>query len=188
MLAFLLVFIARGLFLENNITHYHANFALYINEQQEKFERPLFYEEVQSCSDENENNPRTRTHMHGNENHVAHVHDNGVTWGHFFANLGYGLTNNSITTDKGTFVDGENGKQLTFFLNRQPVESIANTVIQSEDVLLIDYGTEKNIDTKFSRITQNAGEYNIKPDPASCSGSDDLSAQDKFLKIIKFWK
>lgn len=185
--AFLLVFAARTIFLEDHTVHYHANFALYINEQQEKFESPLFYEEVQSCSSEDENNTKHRTHMHNNENHVVHVHDSAVTWGHFFANLSFGLTNKSITTDKDTFVDGENDKKLTFFLNGQPVESIANTVIKSKDVVLIYYGDEKNIDAKYNQILLDAGEHNTRPDPASCSGSG-LSTEDRFLKVIKFWE
>ncbi len=187
-LAFFIVFIARGIFLDDQTVHYHANFALYVNEKQETFDSSLFYEEVQSCSSENENDPKTRTHMHNNENHVVHVHDSAVTWGHFFANLGFGLSNNSITTDEGTFVDGQNGKKLTFFLNGQPVQSIANTVINSEDTLLVDYGAGKDIQSKFDKIPRDAHEHNTKPDPASCSGSDDLSTKDKFLKVIKFWE
>ncbi|HYF96829.1 MAG TPA: hypothetical protein VD947_02210 [Patescibacteria group bacterium] len=188
MAALLLVFLIRGIFLQDNTVHYHANFALYVNEEQDKFESPLFYEEVQSCSAENENDPKTRTHMHNNENDVAHVHDSAVTWGHFFANLGYGLTNDAITTDEGIFVNGQDGKKLTFYLNDQAVQSIANTVINNEDMLLVDYGTGKDIQAKFDKIPANAHEHNVKPDPASCSGSDELSAKDKLLKIIKFWE
>jgi hypothetical protein len=187
-IAFILVFAGRAIFLEDNTVHHHANFSLYINEKQEKFESPLFYEEVQSCSSEDHNNPKHRVHMHNNESDVVHVHADAVTWSHFFANLGYGLTNDSVTTNEGTFVDGENGKKLTFFLNRQPIQSIANTVIKSEDVLLVDYGTEKNIDSKFSQIPQNASEHNTQPDPASCSGSDALSAKDRLVKALRFWE
>lgn len=186
-IAFLLVFTARTVFLEDQTVHYHANFALYINEKQDKFGDPLFYDEVQSCSSEDLNNPKHRVHLHGNESHVVHTHDNGVTWGHFFANLGYGLTNDSITTKDGTFVDGRDGKKLTFFLNRQPVQSIANTVIKSEDTLLVDYGNENEIDAKFSRISQDSGQYNTRQDPASCSGNE-LSADDRMLRVLKFWE
>lgn len=185
--AFLLVFAARAVFLEDHTVHYHANFALYINEKQDKFENPFYYEEVLSCSGEEHNNPKLRAHMHDQTNHVAHVHEDGVTWGHFFANLGYGLTNDSITTKDGTFVDGEDGKKLTFFLNRQPIQSIANTAINSEDTLLIDYGNENEIDAKFSRVPQDSGQYNTKQDPASCSGGE-ISADDQMLKVLKFWE
>src|SRR3712207_6712479 len=92
--------------------HYHANFALYIDGQQYKFENFTFYEEVQSCVADFVDNPKARVHLHDNKPHVVHVHDNGVTWGHFFANLGYGLTDKSLSTRTETYVDGQNGTEI----------------------------------------------------------------------------
>ena len=40
---------ARYVTYKNTATHYHANFALYINGQPDKFDNFTFYEEVQSC-------------------------------------------------------------------------------------------------------------------------------------------
>jgi hypothetical protein len=174
-------------------THYHANFALYINGVKEEFANPLFYEEVQSCSVDNSNEPKARVHMHENKNHVIHVHDNAVTWGQFFANLGYGLTNDAITTDKGVFVDGEGGA-LTFVLNGQEVNVIANQVIQSEDVLLVDYQqtegepteTRSLVDAqeRYAAILKDAHEFNTKQDPATCAGSQTLSFSERLKKAI----
>src|SRR5687767_1251717 len=84
-------------------THYHANFAVYVNGQREEFDNFSFYEEVQACGGDEINNPRTRVHMHDKVNHVVHVHDNAATWGHFFANLGYGLGSNYLKTGDGIF-------------------------------------------------------------------------------------
>src|SRR3982751_3379808 len=50
--------------------HYHANFALYINGQQDKFEGPGFYEEVAACNVHNADDLASRAHMHANINHV----------------------------------------------------------------------------------------------------------------------
>ncbi|MBW3569419.1 hypothetical protein KY385_04790 [Candidatus Parcubacteria bacterium] len=184
-LGFLIFAGARASLQEDHGTHYHANFALYINGQQDKFDNFTFYEEVQSCSAEAQNNPRHRVHMHQPENHVVHVHADGVTWGHFFANLGYGLTNKAVTTDDGVFADGD-GKKLTFFLNRQPVTSIANKVIESGDSLLIDYGDGTGIDERYNQIPSDAHEYNTKPDPAACSGAETLTFSERLKRAFDF--
>lgn len=168
-------------------THYHANFALFINGEREEFKSFAFYEEVQSCVDPG-NNPRHRVHMHDRVNHVVHVHEPAVTWGHFFANIGFGLTNNSVKTDGGVFVDGINGKKLSFVLNGQPVQVIANEVINSEDVLLVDYGSGENLQDKYNQITQDANEYNRRNDPSSCSGPAEVGPWESLKRAIKFWQ
>jgi hypothetical protein len=174
----------RAALQKDHSTHHHANFAVYINGQKEDFNNFTFYEEVQSCSADGHENPKHRVHMHNNKNHLVHVHDGGATWGHFFANLGYGLTNNSVKTDAGIFVDGADGKELTFFLNRQPVESLANRVIESGDTLLIDYGDAAGIDTKYQQIPQDADEHNHKQDPSSCAGSGELTIKERVRRAF----
>lgn len=155
-----------------NDVHHHANFALYVNGERDPFDSFTFYEEVQSCTDDELNNPLTRVHMHDQISNVVHVHDGAVTWGHFLANLGYGLTDTVLETDEGVFIDGEDDKQLKFILNGEPVNSIANQVIGSEDKLLIDYGEadQQTLYERYDSIEHTAGEYNQKPDPSSCSG------------------
>ncbi len=155
--------------------HYHANFALYINGERDEFDDPTFYEEVQSCSAEG-SDPKTRVHMHDMVNHVIHVHEPGVTWGHFFANLSYALGNNLIKTDDGVFVDGEGGK-LTFILNGNEIGSVANRLIESGDMLLIDYGdsSKSELGERYDAIPKDAEEYNKKSDPSACSGPEELT-------------
>lgn len=158
---------------KSDTVHYHANFALYINGQQDEFDNFTFYEEVQGCEADAMNNPKARTHLHGEVASVIHVEDTAVTWGHFFANLGYGLTDNSIRNDEGVFVAGDSGSSLSFWLNGKEVSSVANRVIDSEDVLLVNYGPadEDTIHERFDAIPTDAGEYNGKSDPSSCAGT-----------------
>lgn len=165
--------------------HHHANFALYINGKKDEFKSSTFYEETQSCSAD-EIGPRSRVHLHNNKPEAVHVHDNGVTWGHLFANLGYSLGPSSLETDEGVFVDGANGNKLTFILNGQEVNSIANEVIVSEDALLISYGNEEPaaLQKRYESINKNAAEYNATSDPSSCSGSKPLTAGEKLRKSV----
>lgn len=182
------LFLVRYFMVKDDSVHYHANFALYVNGQQEKFESPLFYEEIAACSAYGHADPKHRVHMHDKNSGLVHVHADGVTWGHFFANLGFVLSKNLIETDNGIFVDDES-RELTFYLNGKEVDSVANTAIQSEDVLLIDYGNSSDdaIKSEYSNISRDAPEANTAKDPASCSGNE-LTVKDRTIRALKFWQ
>lgn len=172
---------------QSDTTHYHANFALFINGQRDEFKGFTFYEEVQACGSDEKNNPKGRAHMHDNVNHVVHVHEPGVTWGHFFANLGYTLGDKAIITDKGVFTDGADGNSLSFVLNDQPVTNIANRHIESEDVLLINYGRGdggQTLDGRYDTITKDAAQYNERNDPSSCSGAKKLTFTERLKQAV----
>jgi hypothetical protein len=106
-------------------------------------------------------------------------------WGHFFANLGYTLGDSLVKTDQGVFVDGQGGK-LTFMLNGKEVNGVANTLIKSEDVLLINYGNDDKatLEQRYDSIEKDAGEYNKRNDPSSCSGGKPLSFAEKLKHAI----
>ena len=176
---------ARFIAFEDTRIHYHGNFALYINGEKDKLESSTFYEETQSCSAD-EIGPKQRVHLHDQKAEVVHVHDEGVTWGHLFANLGYGLNNKSFQTDAGVFIDGQDGNKLTFMLNGQKVEGVANEIIRSEDVLLISYGKDDQatLQTRYDQIEKNAGEYNQTSDPSACSGSKPITFTEKLKHAI----
>lgn len=167
--------------------HYHANFALYVNGERDTFDNFTFYEEVQAC-EENGNSPKVRVHMHNNENHVVHVHDSAVTWGHFFANLGYGLTNQLLETDDRVLVDGETGRRLRFILNGEQRQSIANRTINDTDVLLVDYSadSDETLLARYATIPQDAQEYNHRHDPGNCAGAEGLSLWARLKRAVSF--
>src|SRR3712207_4717808 len=77
-------------------THYHANFAVYINGQRSDFKDAKNYEEVQICSQHGAS-PKSRVHMHNHENSVIHVHSQAVTWADFFTNLGWSIGQDFIS-------------------------------------------------------------------------------------------
>lgn len=175
----------RVLSYQDTRIHYHGNFALFVNGQREEFSSSTFYEETQACSAD-EIGPKSRVHLHNQKGHIVHVHDEGSTWGHLFANLGYGLNGKSVQTDEGVFVEGENGNELTFLLNGQEVENPSNEVIRSEDVLLINYGkdTEQVLQQRYDQIAKDAAEYNTKSDPSACAGSQPITFTDKLKAAI----
>lgn len=182
----LAVFVLRFALIKSDHTHYHANFVLFVNGVQDKFDNFTFYEEVATCSADMQSDPKHRAHMHNLTPHVIHVHSDGVTWGHFFANLGYGLSNKALTTDDSVFVDDASGKKLTFWLNSQQVGTIANTLIKSGDALLINYGTEDEttIGQRITGMPKDAHDYNTRQDPASCAGAEELDFTARLKRAI----
>ena len=175
----------RFVTLKNNEVHYHANFALFINGERYTFDRFSYYEEVQLCGGPQVSNPKTRTHMHDRNNHIVHVHDNAVTWGDFFANLGMVDGDTVFKTDDKTYVEDDK-TQIKFILNGKEVDTTANRTIESKDVLLVSIGAadDAELQKEYAQIPQDADEFNKKNDPASCSGGERLTTKDRLKKAI----
>lgn len=172
--------------IKDTSVHHHANFALYVNGQRDEFKSFTFYEEVQACSNHDADNVKAKVHMHDNNSGLVHVHAGGVTWGQFFANLGYGLSSKALTTDKGVFVDNQDGNELTFLVNGQPVMNIANQIIKSEDKVLINYGKDSDatIKQRVDSLPSDAREANTKDDPATCSGAHKFTPKERLKAVL----
>lgn len=171
--------VMRALFAFPEPVHYHANFAVFVNGQRELFDGFGYYEEVQACTQDNSNDPHGRVHLHQPNNDVVHVHAAGATWGNLFENLGLGLSDDALTTSQGTFVDG-NGGELIFVLNGERITSIANHVVGNAERLLISFGDPDVSPGEYEQVANSAAEFNTKPDPAACSGSNSPSLIDRF--------
>ena len=167
---------------ESDDVHFHANFGLYVNGQRDEFKNFSFYEEVAACAVHNPDDLKTRVHMHDQNSSLVHVHAHAVTWGQFFANLGYTLGNNVLVADSGVYADGIDGNQLQFMLNGEKVQTIENRIVKSEDVLLINYGNEDDstLKSRADAIPRDASRANVTADPAACSGSRDSSLTKRF--------
>ena len=188
-LTLLLIFGLRFVFLQKYEVHYHANFAVFIDGERLPFEKFTFYEEVEACGGNSIESPKIRVHMHDQVNHVVHVHDNGATWGHFFANLSYVLGNELIQTDEGLFVEDDENS-LTFLLNGKDISTVYNKTINDLDVLLISYGnaTEEQLQAQYDQIEQDAAVYNELDDPSACSGGKPFTTSERFKQALQFWE
>jgi hypothetical protein len=178
----------RFAMVKDDHVHYHANFALYINGQRDEFKSFTFYEEIAACDAHQADNPKTRSHMHDNNNHLVHVHASGITWGDFFNNLGYTLGDTLIKTDNGAYLTGDDGNQLSFLLNGQKATAIANKVIYSEDVLLVNYGKDdgKTLQSRYDGIPRDAGHANHTADPSACQGPEKFTFTTRLKKALGF--
>jgi hypothetical protein len=171
-------------------THFHANWAIFIDGERLDLSDQRYMEEISSCyTVDGEVTPQSRIHMHEGNHDVVHVHHLGTTWGHLANNLGIGLGEGYLILDDGTRIfDGEDGR-FTYILNGRALTSAHNEPVASEDRLLISYGSESLNDLgegRFGRVATTAGEFNLLEDPATCSGSGEpLGVWDR-LKLA-FW-
>ena len=170
-------------------THFHANFAVFINGEREDFSESTYYEEVAACTAEYENNPKGRVHMHDQINDVIHVHDKRVTYGHFFQNIGWAVSADVLATINNVYQESDTAK-LTYMLNGEKVDRIDNKMISSLDKLLVSYGPNDDVESQYATIGNSAEEKNKYQDPSSCSGLNG-AGHDSFMNKLKratFWE
>lgn len=155
--------------------HFHANFAIVVDGQRVDLSGNEYMEEVSACRGIAGNvAPQERAHLHNNDPDVAHVHHDGVTWGHLLANLGFGLGDRYLSTRGDRLLAEGGGKTLKLVLNGRPEISVRNRLIRSGDRLLVSYGAEGEAEVvrrQFPAVADNAEEFNRRPDPAGCSGA-----------------
>ncbi len=166
-------------------THYHANWDVYIDGEQQKFEDPSFYEEVANCNVNDEADIKHRAHMHDDVYDVVHVHADGVTWGQFLENINSTAQPNYLRIHSESFAN-EDGKKVTYILNGKQLDSLNGVIIGDQDKLLINYGDESPevIQQRYDAIQNDAKHYDDTKDPAACGGDEGSTIWDRFKAIL----
>ena len=170
-------------------THYHANWAVYIDGNRLDLSGPEYMEAVNACIEGTHIQPNQRVHMHEGNQNVVHVHHEGVTWGHLVVNLLPRVSDERLIASlKDLPLERSGNRRLSFILNGQSVSSIVNRNIESEDRLLIDYSDsdEATLTERYENIPTTAGEFNHLPDPASCSGSVSETWQTRLRRALLY--
>lgn len=188
LLGALLVMAIRFVSYAPHHTHYHANFAVYIDGEREAFNDPSYYEDVAACAAYDDITPPERAHMHNKVNDVVHVHDDAVTWGQFFENLGWYIGDDFIKTDKQMYM-ADSDQKLHILINGQDytdINAITNRVIGDEDKLLVSFGdvSDDELKQEYSVIKNNADKANHTQDPASCSGHENPSFMERLKHVL----
>lgn len=163
-------------------THFHANFALYVNGERVDLSGDEYMEDVTACTAGETVLPRARVHLHNNDPDVAHVHHEGVTWGHLFTNLGMGVGKTYVVTRAGAVLTAGGGRTLKFVLNGRPQLAIHNELIRRGDRLLVSYGGESEavvLRDQFPRVASDAREFDARDDPAGCAGSHRMTPWER---------
>lgn len=153
--------------------HHHANFAVLLQGTRFDFSPERYQEDVAACYGTGGISAPDRVHLHNGNPEVVHIHHDGVTWGHFFQNLGWALGRDFLITDAGArYFDGEGGN-LVFVLNGFPVADVHERAVASADRLLVAFGSEtaeEAAERLFPQVPADAHHFNELPDPATCSG------------------
>jgi hypothetical protein len=160
---------------EHAAPHFHANFAMHINGERVDFSAVEYSEDIAGCSITGEITPKDRVHLHENNQDTIHIHASGVSWGHFFANNNFSFWENYISLDSGEMFQNNNIAKIQYVLNGKIKNNPFNRAIWSKDRLLINYGTQTEIELLelYETVSDNAGEYNAKYDPGSCWGTNE---------------
>lgn len=155
--------------------HFHANFLMYINGEQVDFSGDQFMEDVAGCSLTWKLYPKDRAHLHENNGETIHIHDDWVAWWHFFANNDFVFSENFISSNDSKVYINSWDRRLKFILNGEEISNPYNKLIESQDRLLIIYGTQTDEESMkiFQTVSTNAWEYNSKYDPGSCWGTNE---------------
>jgi hypothetical protein len=168
--------------------HYHANFAIYIDGQRQQLNEPFYYQPVGTgCTNSRALTPYERVHMHDKVNSVVHVHDNAVTWGNFFQNIGWIVDTNLLEDPHGKIYMADGQSKVTFILNGKTTDNVVNQVIGDEDRLLVSFGVSSNQDlqSQYNSVPATAHKYDISKDPASCGGGVvPTTTRDRFKHLF----
>ena len=169
--------------------HYHANWAVFVDDARLDLSGDRFMQAVSSCGPAGQGvRPEARVHMHDNDMDVVHVHHDGATWGHLLANLDMAVGEDFLVLADGRRLIADEARRPVFVVNGLVVPSVHNRLIRSGDRLSIswtDRAPEQVIATDHAVVAANAEEYNMKMDPASCAGHTDLGIVDRLR--LAFW-
>ena len=160
--------------------HYHANFAVFVDGERLDLSAMHYMQDIAACkANPDLILPVERAHLHEGIHDVVHVHHEGATWGHFFANIGFALGDDFLITDRGERHFTVPGQTFKFVVDGLDVPSIYNNVIESEERVLISFGSEsldKIFDTQFAEISSTANSFNqFHKDAGGCSAAEPVS-------------
>ncbi len=173
----------RFLIVHPSETHYHANFAVYINGSREEYKGFGYYEEIAACTSDYANNVKGRTHLHENINDVIHVHDKRVTYQDFFENIGWSIGQDYIHTDSALLSNTES-LSVKYVLNGEQIERIDNKIIGDKDRLLISYGPfSEDASLQYKTVATSAAQVDAKQDPATCGGLNGPASESPSIRL-----
>jgi hypothetical protein len=157
--------------------HYHANFAVFVDGERLDLSAMHYMQDIAACkANPDLILPVERAHLHEGIHDVVHVHHEGATWGHFFTNIGFALGDNFLITDRGERHFTAAGQTFKFVVDGLDVPSIYNNVIESEERVLISFGSEtldEILETQFAELPSTANSFNqFHQDAGGCTASE----------------
>ena len=117
--------------------HVHADFSLYIANEQIHFTDKKYQSEEKHILD-------AAQHFHDGNDEVVHRHANNATLVNFLHSIGVTLTDTCLTLDTGLSHCNNDTEKLILFVNGIPVPDITHYQTVEKDRILLYYGDPKN--------------------------------------------
>jgi len=139
--------------------HAHADFKVYIMGKPFNFSQDK-YMTKEACGPES----GAHAHLHDGNGEVAHVHEEGITWGDFFWSLGMKLNVTCFILDTEETYCDDRKNTLKFYVNGKKNFEFEKKEIWDLDRVLISYGPEtpEEILWQFGTVSNNACAYSEK--------------------------
>ena len=129
--------------------HVHADFKVSLNGETLNFSQSKY----QSTGF---NTLHPEVHLHDNNGNVIHHHGENINFSTFFDSLNISLSNNCFTIDENSYCTNET-HELSFYINNNQVDTLANYVIDDLDQILILYDKKNiNITRYLDLVTDEA--------------------------------
>ncbi len=126
--------------------HYHADFKIFVNNNEINFARPEYF--VKSRFMHVENDPL------GDTGKVLHMHATGVPLWLFFESIGMKFDNDCFIPGTGEKYCNDGRNTLKFYVNGKANRQFGDYVFQDDDRILISYGLEnEGIQTQMEAVT-----------------------------------
>lgn len=130
--------------------HVHADFAVFTNQSKLDFSQTQYQSSVGHLKDEH-------VHLHDGDGKVVHRHAEGVTFAQFLTSLGYGLTNDCLTSDTNVQFCTNASSSLSLYVNEKAVEDKTAYVPQEEDKILLTYGAkDADVKSELASVTDES--------------------------------
>lgn len=131
--------------------HWHADFAVYVRDQQIRFDDPKYISHEDKKLSEN-------VHIHDPRHTVVHVHREQTTWEEFFRSLGWEISDTCLKPAGGERLCSNDRESLKFVVNGVRVDSIRTLEIGDLQRVLISYGSEPEarVAAQFGSVTDQA--------------------------------
>lgn len=168
--------------------HYTANFAIYLNGQEQKFTNAAYYVDG-GCTESPVMTPPMRAHLVEGIPDVVHVMDNAVTWGDFFNNLGWYTGPDFIETADGTMYYNHGQSELHIILNGQDytgLGSVNDMAIKNRDRLLLSFGNESQstVNAQYASVPKTAAKYDHMKTTSACGHNTKVTVKERLDNLF----
>jgi hypothetical protein len=159
-----------------DLSHTHADFAIYVHGEKMDFESAKYMEEEGSeRAHEEHGHSHTTMHMHGGVGDVIHRHKPGQSLGDFLDSIGFALDGGCLTTDAQSAVCNDGSDRWRMFVSGHERSLNPSYVFEDGDRILLTFApTEEQLEDQLRSLSDESCLYSRtcpergEPPPENC--------------------